>query len=61
RPGRFSHVGVLGISVKDGYREAGIGQELMKEAERQPPRWASRASCRKCSPPTTEPSTSTRR
>jgi ribosomal protein S18 acetylase RimI-like enzyme len=35
RPGRFSHVGVLGISVKQGYREVGIGQELMKEAERQ--------------------------
>jgi len=35
RPGRFSHVGVLGISVKQGYREVGIGQELMREAERQ--------------------------
>jgi putative acetyltransferase len=37
RPGRFSHVGVLGVSVKDGYREVGIGQRLMKEAERQAP------------------------
>ncbi|MFH2111481.1 MAG: GNAT family N-acetyltransferase [Candidatus Bathyarchaeota archaeon] len=35
RPGRFSHVGILGISVKQGYREVGIGQELMKEVERQ--------------------------
>jgi ribosomal protein S18 acetylase RimI-like enzyme len=35
RPGRFSHVGVLGMSVKEGYREVGIGQELMKEVERQ--------------------------
>lgn len=34
RPGRMSHVGSLGISVKDGYREIGIGQELMREAER---------------------------
>ena len=34
RPGRMSHVGSLGISVKDGYRGIGIGQELMREAER---------------------------
>ena len=34
RPGRMSHVGSLGISVKDGYRGVGIGQELMREAER---------------------------
>ena len=34
RFGRMSHVGRLGISVKEGYREIGIGQELMKEAER---------------------------
>jgi len=38
RPGRMSHVGSLGISVKDGYREKGIGQELMRELERQAPR-----------------------
>lgn len=35
RFGRMSHVGGLGISVKQGYREIGIGQELMKEAEKQ--------------------------
>ena len=29
------HVGVLGIALKDGYREIGIGTELMKEAETQ--------------------------
>ena len=33
--GRKSHVGTLGISVKQGYRDLGIGQELMHEAERQ--------------------------
>jgi len=38
RPGRMSHVGSLGISVKDGYREKGIGQEMMRELERQAPR-----------------------
>jgi RimJ/RimL family protein N-acetyltransferase len=38
RPGRMSHVGSLGISVKDGYREKGIGQEMMREMERQAPR-----------------------
>ena len=32
--GRMSHVGALGISVKDGYRGIGIGVDLMKEAER---------------------------
>jgi len=32
--GRKSHVGTLGISVKQVYREVGIGQELMREAER---------------------------
>jgi RimJ/RimL family protein N-acetyltransferase len=36
--GRSSHVGVLGISLKAGYRDAGIGTELMKEAEGQAPR-----------------------
>ncbi|MBC8498279.1 GNAT family N-acetyltransferase [Candidatus Bathyarchaeota archaeon] len=29
------HVGVLGIALKDGFREIGIGTELMKEAENQ--------------------------
>jgi RimJ/RimL family protein N-acetyltransferase len=38
RFGRMSHVGSLGISVKDGYRERGIGQEMMRELERQAPR-----------------------
>jgi len=32
---RSKHVGVLGIALKDGYREIGIGTELMKEAEVQ--------------------------
>lgn len=32
---RSRHVGVLGIALKDGYREIGIGTELMKEAETQ--------------------------
>lgn len=31
--GRKSHVGTLGISVKQGYRNIGVGQELMREAE----------------------------
>ena len=35
RPGRMSHVGSLGISVSEGYRDIGIGQALMKEVERQ--------------------------
>ncbi len=34
RFGRMSHVGGLGISVKEGYREIGVGQELMREVER---------------------------
>ena len=34
RFGRMSHVGRLGISVKKGCREIGIGQGLMREAER---------------------------
>jgi len=38
RFGRMSHVGSLGISVKDGYRDRGIGQEMMRELERQAPR-----------------------
>ena len=32
---RSKHVGVLGIALKDGCREIGIGTELMKEAETQ--------------------------
>ena len=32
---RSKHVGVLGIALKEGYREIGIGTELMKEAETQ--------------------------
>lgn len=33
--GASSHVGVLGISVRDGYRDVGIGTEMMREAENQ--------------------------
>ena len=36
--GRSNHVGVLGISILGGYRDVGIGTELMREAERQAPR-----------------------
>jgi len=32
---RSKHVGVLGIALKDGCREIGIGTELMKEVETQ--------------------------
>jgi len=32
--GKMSHLGNLGISVKEGYREIGIGIDLMKEAEK---------------------------
>jgi RimJ/RimL family protein N-acetyltransferase len=35
RGGRSKHVGNLGISIKDGYRDIGIGTELMLEAEVQ--------------------------
>jgi len=35
KTGRSRHVGVLGIALKDGYRDVGIGTELMIEAERQ--------------------------
>ena len=35
RGGRSKHVGNLGISIRDGYRDAGIGTELMLEAEAQ--------------------------
>ena len=34
RYGRLKHYGLLGISVKDGYRDVGIGQELMREVEK---------------------------
>lgn len=33
RGGRSKHVGNLGISIRDGYRDIGIGTELMLEAE----------------------------
>ena len=36
--GRSKHVGVLGISLKAGFRDAGIGTELMREVEGQAPR-----------------------
>ncbi len=32
--GKMSHLGSLGVSVKDGYRGIGIGKDLMKEAEK---------------------------
>ncbi len=32
--GRMSHLGSLGISVKEGYSGIGIGMDLMKEAEK---------------------------
>ena len=32
--GKMSHVGSLGISVKKGYRNIGIGLDLIKEAEK---------------------------
>lgn len=32
--GKMSHVGSLGISVKKGYRDIGIGVDLIKEAEK---------------------------
>jgi len=35
RTGRSRHLGVLGISVMDGYRGMGIGTEMMREAEAQ--------------------------
>ena len=31
--GRSRHVGSIGIALKDGYRDVGIGSELMREAE----------------------------
>ena len=33
--GRRRHVGVLGISIKDGFRDVGIGREMMRELEAQ--------------------------
>ena len=33
RIGRMSHYATLGIGLKDGYRDSGIGQEMMKELE----------------------------
>ncbi len=35
RGGRSRHVGVLGIALLEGYREIGIGTEMVKEAEVQ--------------------------
>jgi len=35
RGGYSRHVGALGIAIHDGYRDIGIGTELMKEAEAQ--------------------------
>jgi RimJ/RimL family protein N-acetyltransferase len=35
RGGRSKHVGNLGISIMDGFRDVGIGTELMREAEAQ--------------------------
>jgi putative acetyltransferase len=35
RRGYLAHLGSLGISLLDGYRDIGIGQEMMLEAERQ--------------------------
>ena len=34
-PERSNHLGGLGISIKEGYRDVGIGTEMMKEAEVQ--------------------------
>ena len=33
--GYSTHLGTLGISLLDGYRDQGIGQEMMLEAEKQ--------------------------
>ena len=33
--GHSSHLGTLGVSLLDGYRDQGIGQEMMLEAEKQ--------------------------
>lgn len=34
RYGSMKHYAMLGISIMDGYRDAGIGQEMMKELEK---------------------------
>ena len=34
REGHGSHVGVLGISIRDGYRDVGLGSEMIRETER---------------------------
>ena len=36
--GRSKHVRVLGVSLKEGYRDIGIGTELMREVANQAPR-----------------------
>ena len=38
RFGRWKHIGNLGIAIKEGYREVGIGPEMMKELESHAPR-----------------------
>ncbi len=38
RYGRMKHYATLGISLRQGYRDAGIGQEMMKELEKHAPR-----------------------
>jgi RimJ/RimL family protein N-acetyltransferase len=38
RFGRLKHYGTLGISLKAGYRESGIGQEMLREIEKHAPR-----------------------
>lgn len=35
KKGYLAHLGSLGISLLDGYRDIGIGQEMMLEAEKQ--------------------------
>ena len=35
KSGYSSHLGVLGISLLSGYRDVGIGQEMMLETEKQ--------------------------
>ncbi len=35
KDGPSRHVGVIGIGIRDGYRDAGIGTEMMKEADAQ--------------------------
>jgi len=37
RFGRWKHIGNLGIAIKEGYREVGIGPEMMKELESYAP------------------------